>query len=83
MIVRLRNLKPNFHQVIVGSMTLYFSYETIIGFMPDATGKTTARENEWGPTTGKHLNEIQPDKSARLTHDAFLDALRETMNAAF
>ena len=43
-----------------------------------ATG-LVVRENNWGPTTGKHLNAIDGgDKKARLSADAFEAKYRET-----
>ncbi len=38
----------------VDGRTLYFSYETLIGAEVD--GKKYRRANEWGPTTGRHIN---------------------------
>ena len=47
----------------------YFSYDTLIAFTCP-TG-LVIRENEWGPTTGKHLNAIDEDKKKRVTGDEF------------
>lgn len=73
----------NYATVTVGNLTLHFSYETVIG-MQWKSGPVIARENDWGPTTGKHLNRIQPDKSKRLPSAEFesvlagvLDDIRE------
>lgn len=41
--------------VELGEVSLYFSYETLVGITKYGVG-TYARENVWGPTTGKHLN---------------------------
>ena len=67
--------KPNFSEVQVGPVTLWFSYRTVIGFR--AGGSPVVRENDWGPTTGKHLNEIPGgnDKAARLDSASFTAAL--------
>ena len=44
---------------------VWFSYKTPVAFSVD--GVTRVRRNEWGPTTGKHLNAIDGgDKSNRL-----------------
>lgn len=49
----------------------WFSYDTLIAFR-GPSGKRFVRENDWGPTTGKHLNAIDAgDKKARLKSDAF------------
>jgi hypothetical protein len=42
--------------ISLGNLTVWFSYDTIVAFM-DGHGKVVS-ENVWGPTTGKHLNEI-------------------------
>ena len=50
----------NKNQVIIstekGSVGLYFSYDTIVAV------SNFCSENNWGSTTGKFLNELQPDK---------------------
>jgi hypothetical protein len=57
-------------EVNVGSLTLYFSYQTIVAFCGDNGLKV--RRNDWGPTTGKHLNAIDGgDKKTRLSSDDF------------
>lgn len=35
----------------------YYSYKTLVAIRSPETG-LVVRENEWGPTTGKHLNWI-------------------------
>lgn len=49
--------------------TYYFSYETLIAFRKN--GEFHIRKNEWGTTTGKHLNWINPDKSIREDSETF------------
>lgn len=48
---------------------IYFSYETPVAFR----GKNglVIRENDWGPTTGKHLNAINDDKKRRISGAEF------------
>lgn len=42
------------YKVCIGYVTLYFSYNTLIGVRgPDIKIR---RENVWGPTTGGHIN---------------------------
>lgn len=48
----------------------YFSYKTLVAFRTIKTGLVCI-ENYWGPTTGKHLNAIQPDKSKRVNQNTF------------
>lgn len=49
--------------------TLYFSYETIVGVRDGTYSKIMVSENEWSTTTGKLLNELEPDKKARYPHE--------------
>jgi len=55
--------------------TFYFSYDTCIAFR--GHGQFIIRENEWGPTTGKHLNFINTDKSLRISSSKFKSILAE------
>ena len=57
----------------VGSLTLYFSYRTVIAFSDGADFAIC--QNRWGPTTGKHLNWVNPDKSLRISGSEFLARL--------
>lgn len=41
----------------IGNLTVWFSYKTVIAFKV-LGGARVVRENDWGPTTGKHLNAI-------------------------
>lgn len=60
----------NFSVVHIDGLDLYFSYETCIAFHGD--GKLVIRENDWGPTTGKHLNYVENGhKGDRVPGDAF------------
>jgi hypothetical protein len=60
------------------NIALYFSYATIIGIVKDY--QTYCLQNYWSNTTGKLLNEIEPDKSKRLEQEAF-DAILATVFA--
>lgn len=63
--------KPNFAEVTIGELTVWFSYRAPVGFMFPGEGRVV-RVNEWGPTTGKHLNEIDFGKKAdRIPGDEF------------
>lgn len=57
--------RPNFTQVTVGSLTIWFSYKTPIAFQ-EGWGSIVVRENDWNQTTGKHLNWVNADKSTRI-----------------
>jgi len=60
---------PNYASVYIGNLVLHFSYRTVIAF--DGPDDGAVSENVWGPTTGKHLNRIQPGKSQRVSRDEF------------
>jgi hypothetical protein len=49
--------RPNFSVVELGEITIYFSYETPIAYYSRQHGRAI-RKNDWGPTTGKHLNYV-------------------------
>lgn len=61
--------RPNFVCISIGPITVYFSYQTPIAFK-DANASDPwhwhVRKNDWGPTTGKHLNYIDQDASERI-----------------
>lgn len=60
--------------VTIGPLTVWFSYRTPIAFQLDGA-KRVARENSWGPTTGKHLNHTGVDQADRISGEAFEAAL--------
>jgi len=50
---------------------LWFSYRTPVAFHVDGKG-LTVRENDWGPTTGRHLSAIDDGRKAdRISGDDF------------
>lgn len=60
----------------LSNLKLYFSYETLIAFEhPDAG--LVIRENNWGPTTGKHLNAINNDTRIRVPGNLFQQQWQE------
>lgn len=59
----------NFKALKLGSITLYYSYDTIIGFCTPNTGLCVT-ENVWGTTTGRHLNMIS-EKKDRIPREEF------------
>jgi hypothetical protein len=68
--------------VTIGSLTVWFSYETPIAFQVDGD-KRFVRQNEWGPTTGKHLNAIDNgDKAGRIPGQYFEELLRSIGNGS-
>lgn len=78
--VSLRNLGTvNKNEVIIstpkGSVNLYFSYETLVGV------DNTISENIWSKTTGKFLNELQPDKSKRVPYEEVVKLAKEKLKS--
>jgi hypothetical protein len=64
------NYGVNSLRVDVGSLTIWFSYKTPIAFQ--ANGSRIVRQNQWGPTTGKHLNWIDGgDRKGRISSEEF------------
>lgn len=61
--------RPNFTVVHINSVSIWFSYKTPIGVYAPQVGHVV-RENEWGPTTGKHLNYLL-DKKHRVSGSEF------------
>ena len=58
-------------QVFLPGVTVWFSYKTPVAFKVGA-GPRIVRQNDWGPTTGKHLNAIDGgDKKSRVTGEEF------------
>ena len=51
------------------SIRIWFSYETPIAFSNG--GGFYCSENVWTNTTGKFLNELQPNKKKRIPNDEF------------
>lgn len=74
--------RPNFSRVSIGSLTLWFSYNTCIAVWGPAGSAVI--ENYWGPTTGKHLNYVST-RERRVNVDEFqrvLDANLAAMGLA-
>ena len=54
----------------LGGIDVYFSYKTPVAYRTIDDG-LVCRVNEWGPTTGKHLNAIEPNKRERVSGTVF------------
>lgn len=72
------NNQPNFTRVKVHDLTLWYSYETCVAFHTPADG-LHVRENEWGPTTGKHLTLIDGGNVDRVDAATFQQRLHEAL----
>jgi hypothetical protein len=67
-------------RVSFDNLELWYSYRTIVAFRAPGYG-LTVRENDWGPTTGKHLNAVEPDKSKRISGKEFERQLSEVLKS--
>ena len=68
--------RPNFTVVTLNGgdereLWLAFSYETCVGFMRPTWTDWIVRQNQWGPTTGKHINTLNPDRQDRWNEGEF------------
>jgi len=65
-----RNTKA--HRICVCDVYIYFSYDTAVACNPPYA-PSFQRENVWGPTTGRHLNEWGFNRPgiAKLDEDEF------------
>ena len=63
-----------------GSITIYFSYQTAVAFELRTDG-IVCRENDWAQTTGKLLNELEPDHKARVTGEVFEARLEQALSS--
>lgn len=71
--------RANTIAVQVGAIEYYFSYRTLVAFHAFSTG-LVVRKNDWGATTGKHLNWIDGGaKCDRLDATAFQAKLQEAI----
>ena len=64
--------------ITVGSLDLYFSYDTIVAFR-DGFDELVIIKNCWGPTTGKHLNWINSNKKIRVDSAIFDQKLAQVL----
>jgi hypothetical protein len=87
--VKLEKQASNFNLLNMGGWNIWFSYETPIAFeqitIMDGCKRINVivRENDWGPTTGKHLNQIDGGGrhvAFRLPGDEFEKLLSESLS---
>ena len=80
MSIEIEQIKPNFTKVNIGTVMVWFSYDTPIAFKVYGQPRVV-RENIWSTTTGKHLNWIdggtKEAKANRVSSDEFDRALDE------
>jgi len=63
--------------ISIGRLTIYFSYDTVVGFSDNS--EECFVKNQWGTTTGKHLNWLCPNKKERLPANVFKDKLQKIL----
>ena len=66
--IKHRTVCPNFYVVEVSGNSLYFSYDTLVGFT--VKGESYVSENVWSKTTEKHLN-LFSIKESRIPYAEF------------
>jgi hypothetical protein len=76
MTISLENLGTvNTNKVYIGNLAIWFSYRTPVGF--SFHGQRVCRQNDWSTTTGKLLNDIEPDHSLRVSGEEFQKLLAQ------
>lgn len=61
-------------KVGLGTISLFYSYDTIVAYSDSDDGLTVC-ENIWSTTTGKHLNWIDGGRKDRRKDSATFDAM--------
>lgn len=76
--------ESNYIEMAVGGVVLGFSYKTLVAFN-DFDG-FCVRPNEWGPTTGKHMNRFCNGADVRanntVTYAEFIERLDRNFQGA-
>lgn len=64
------------------TLIIYFSYETPVSFHGTIANVhyDMTRQNDWSTTTGKLLNECEPDKKKRVDGKVFEDTLAQVLS---
>lgn len=75
--MRLEKLGNSFTLIEMVHYSVCFSYETPIGYVNNVSHEVVATQNEWGKTTGKHLNLIEPNKFNRIPHRDLVENMKE------
>ena len=76
----------NYAAVKFDNIEIYFSYKTPIAFWAKGSDASptdvVVRRNDWGPTTGKHLNAIDGgDSKSRIPGKLFETKLAEVLKS--
>lgn len=65
---------------MINGVKFYFSYNTCVAVVLKTNfngNYAYAIKNQWGSTTGKHLNWFSTDKDSRLSPEKFEEVLQE------
>lgn len=65
-------------RVDLGNVTIWFSYTTPIAFQK-GNGPIVARANDWGHTTGRHLDYVGVDREDRVDGEEFVELLNKAL----
>lgn len=64
----------------IGGYTFWYSYKTLVAFRAPSH-PLVVHQNDWGPTTGKHLNAIDGGKkTSRVDADTFKRLLKDLVD---
>ena len=75
--------RPNFYIVSTPNYRVAFSYRTPVGVNRYDGAGWLVRRNDWGPTTGKHLNWLDDgDKRSRVDGATFEAELAAILGAS-
>jgi len=73
-----KNYGVNTMALRVGTFEVFFSYNTVVAFRDDM--QFVIRQNDWGSTTGKHLNWLDMgNKKARVPGAIFKEMLNDVL----
>jgi hypothetical protein len=78
MTIKLNKISNNCHSVEIGSVEIFFSYKTAIGYRNHANGDVARIKNYWGPTTGKHFGQCALHKAPLLSSE---EELKQRLDA--
>lgn len=65
-----KSVNANAHNISIGQLIIYFSYQSPVGFYHPETG-ALCLDNFMGRVTARHLNRINPETDDRMGIDQF------------
>lgn len=75
--MKLVKIMNNFHLLSLTNVDVYYSYETPIAFIDD-NNLTLISNNEWGVTTGKHINYVKrnTEEYKQIPHNELIQIIQ-------